>query len=78
MTAQRYVHAILQPHVLLLMQRLPGALFQQEDDRPHTATCHKTVSALLLPFQNLPDPEIDLQSNISAIIWNDELGTLRV
>ncbi|GFY21771.1 transposable element Tcb1 transposase [Trichonephila clavipes] len=27
MAAQRYVHDILQPHVLLLMQRLPGAIF---------------------------------------------------
>ncbi|GFX86322.1 transposable element Tcb1 transposase [Trichonephila clavipes] len=29
MTAQRYVHDILQPHVLPLMQRLHGAIFQQ-------------------------------------------------
>ncbi|GFW51937.1 DUF1758 domain-containing protein [Trichonephila clavipes] len=36
MTAQRYVHDILQPHVLPLMQRLPGAIFQQENARPHT------------------------------------------
>ncbi|GFU48372.1 transposable element Tcb1 transposase [Trichonephila clavipes] len=27
MTAQRYVHDILQPHVLPLMQRFPGAFF---------------------------------------------------
>ncbi|GFU65434.1 uncharacterized protein TNCV_633571 [Trichonephila clavipes] len=27
MTAQRYVHDILQPHLLPLMQRLPGAIF---------------------------------------------------
>ncbi|GFY06567.1 transposable element Tcb2 transposase [Trichonephila clavipes] len=37
MTAQRYVHYILQPHVLPLMQRLPGAIFQQDNARPHTA-----------------------------------------
>ncbi|GFY17698.1 transposable element Tcb2 transposase [Trichonephila clavipes] len=30
-TAQRYVHDILQPHVLPLMQRLPGAIFQQDN-----------------------------------------------
>ncbi|GFW03729.1 transposable element Tcb2 transposase [Trichonephila clavipes] len=30
MTAQRYVHDILQPHVLPLMQRPPGAIFQQD------------------------------------------------
>ncbi|GFU62495.1 transposable element Tcb2 transposase [Trichonephila clavipes] len=37
MTAQRYVHDILQPHVLPLMQRLPGAIFQLDNARPHTA-----------------------------------------
>ncbi|GFX45715.1 transposable element Tcb1 transposase [Trichonephila clavipes] len=37
MTAQRYVHDILKPHVLPLMQRLPGVIFQQDNARPHTA-----------------------------------------
>ncbi|GFX17947.1 transposable element Tcb2 transposase [Trichonephila clavipes] len=37
MTAKRYVHNILQPHVLPLMQRLQGAIFQQYNARPHTA-----------------------------------------
>ncbi|GFU12976.1 transposable element Tcb2 transposase [Trichonephila clavipes] len=37
LTAQRYVHDILQPHVLPLMQRLPRAIFQQINVRPHTA-----------------------------------------
>ncbi|GFX41660.1 transposable element Tcb1 transposase [Trichonephila clavipes] len=32
MTGQRYVHEILQPHVLPLMQRLPGAIFQKRQD----------------------------------------------
>ncbi|GFT39024.1 transposable element Tcb2 transposase [Trichonephila clavipes] len=36
MTAQWYVHDIMQPHVLLLMQRLPGTIFQQDNARPHT------------------------------------------
>ncbi|GFT19042.1 transposable element Tcb2 transposase [Trichonephila clavipes] len=58
MTAQWYVHDILQLHVLPLMQRLPGAIFQQDNARPHTQGCHKTVSALLLPFLGLPDPQI--------------------
>ncbi|GFU83263.1 transposable element Tcb1 transposase [Trichonephila clavipes] len=38
MTEQRYVHDILQPHVLSLMQRLSGAIFQQDNARPHTAS----------------------------------------
>ncbi|GFT94365.1 uncharacterized protein TNCV_2391501 [Trichonephila clavipes] len=36
MTAQRYVHDILQPHALPLMQRLPGAIFQQDNARTQT------------------------------------------
>ncbi|GFT97006.1 transposable element Tcb2 transposase [Trichonephila clavipes] len=35
--AQRYVHDILQPHVLPLMAGLPGAIIQQENARQHTA-----------------------------------------
>ncbi|KFM75597.1 Transposable element Tcb2 transposase, partial [Stegodyphus mimosarum] len=53
MTAQRYVHGILQPHVLQLMQRLPGAIFQQDNARPHTARvsqdCLRTVTTLPWP-----------------------------
>ncbi|GFX72032.1 transposable element Tcb2 transposase [Trichonephila clavipes] len=37
MTAQRYVHDILQPHVLPLMEELPGGIFQQDNARTHTA-----------------------------------------
>ncbi|GFT41183.1 transposable element Tcb2 transposase [Trichonephila clavipes] len=48
MTAQRYVHYMLQPHVLPLMQRLPGAIFQQDNARHHTARvsqeCRKSVT----------------------------------
>ncbi|GFT81153.1 transposable element Tcb2 transposase [Trichonephila clavipes] len=33
-TAQWYVHDILVPHALPLMQRLPGAIFQQVNARP--------------------------------------------
>ncbi|GFW87400.1 l-Fucosyltransferase [Trichonephila clavipes] len=38
MTAQWYVHDILQPYVLPLKQRLPEASFQQDNTRPHTAS----------------------------------------
>ncbi|GFU40046.1 transposable element Tcb1 transposase [Trichonephila clavipes] len=37
MTALQYIHDILQPHVLPLMQRLPGASFGQDNTRPHMA-----------------------------------------
>ncbi|GFV70470.1 transposable element Tcb2 transposase [Trichonephila clavipes] len=64
MAAQRYVHDILQPHVLPLMQRLPGAIFLQDNARLHTQGCYKIVSALLLPFLGLSDIQICLQSSI--------------
>ncbi|GFX81988.1 transposable element Tcb2 transposase [Trichonephila clavipes] len=58
MTAQRYVHDILQAHVLPLMQRLPGAIFQQDNTRPHTVRvsqdCLRTVTTLPWPDRS-PD-----------------------
>ncbi|GFV96805.1 transposable element Tcb2 transposase [Trichonephila clavipes] len=56
MIAQRYVHDTLQPHVLPLMQRLPGAIFQQDNARPHTARvsqdCLRTVTTLPWPARS--------------------------
>ncbi|GFX63255.1 transposable element Tcb2 transposase [Trichonephila clavipes] len=50
MTAQRYVHDILPPHVLPLMQRLPRAIYQQDNACPHSARvsqdCFRTVTTL--------------------------------
>ncbi|GFX67042.1 transposable element Tcb2 transposase [Trichonephila clavipes] len=50
MTAQWYVHDIPQPHVLPLMQQFSGAIFQQDNARPHTARvsqdCIRTVTTL--------------------------------
>ncbi|GFV40904.1 transposable element Tcb2 transposase [Trichonephila clavipes] len=58
MTAQWYVHDILQPHVLPLMQRLPGAIFQQDNSRPHKARVSqdslRTDTSLPFPSQS-PD-----------------------
>ncbi|GFS73995.1 transposable element Tcb2 transposase [Trichonephila clavipes] len=53
MTAQRYAYDILQPHVLPLMQQLPGTIFQQDNARPHTARvsqdCLRTITTLPWP-----------------------------
>ncbi|GFX22565.1 transposable element Tcb1 transposase [Trichonephila clavipes] len=50
MTAQWYVHDIMQTHVIPLMQRLPGTIFQQVNALPHTARvsqdCLRTVTTL--------------------------------
>ncbi|GFX79709.1 l-Fucosyltransferase [Trichonephila clavipes] len=51
-------HDILQPHVLPLMQRLLGAIFQQYNARPHKARvsqdCLNTVTILPWPTRS-PD-----------------------
>ncbi|GFW67266.1 transposable element Tcb2 transposase [Trichonephila clavipes] len=65
---------ILQPRVLSLIQRLPGSIFQQDNARPHMARMSQNSTALLLPFLGLPDSQICLQSSISGIIWDHELG----
>ncbi|GFT06011.1 transposable element Tcb1 transposase [Trichonephila clavipes] len=58
LTAQRYVHNILQPHVLPFLQRFPGAIFQQNNARPHTTRvsqdCLRTVATLPCPARS-PD-----------------------
>ncbi|GFT58503.1 transposable element Tcb1 transposase [Trichonephila clavipes] len=58
MTAQWYVHDILQPHVLPLMQRLPGAIFHQDNARtppPRVLQdCIRTVTTLPWPARS-PD-----------------------
>ncbi|GFS70981.1 transposable element Tcb2 transposase [Trichonephila clavipes] len=58
MTAQWYVHDILQPHVLPIMHRLTGAIFQPENAWPHTARvsqdCLHTVTTFPWPTRS-PD-----------------------
>ncbi|GFT63473.1 transposable element Tcb2 transposase [Trichonephila clavipes] len=58
MTAQRYVHDILQPYVLPLLLRLPGAIFQQNNSWSHTTrvsqVCLRTVTTLPCPVRS-PD-----------------------
>ncbi|GFS53002.1 transposable element Tcb2 transposase [Trichonephila clavipes] len=79
MTAQRYVHDILQPHMLPHMQRLSHELFFIKTMFGLIRQgCHKTVSALLLPFLGLSDLQICLHSSISGIIWDGEFGIPRV
>ncbi|GFY29634.1 transposable element Tcb1 transposase [Trichonephila clavipes] len=65
MTAQWYVHDILQPHVLPLMQRLPEAIFQQDNARRHTERvlqdCLRTVTTLPWTARS---PDLSLIENI--------------
>ncbi|GFY01221.1 transposable element Tcb1 transposase [Trichonephila clavipes] len=69
MTAERYVH-FLQPHVLPLMQRLPGAIFQQDNAQPHTA---RVSQDYLRTVTILPWPALSPDLSPIAHIW-DHLG----
>ncbi|GFU54305.1 transposable element Tcb1 transposase [Trichonephila clavipes] len=70
MTAQRYVHDILQPHGLPLMQRLPGAIFQQDNSWPHTA---RMSQDFLGPITTLSWPARSPDFSPIDYIW-DHLG----
>ncbi|GFX33950.1 transposable element Tcb1 transposase [Trichonephila clavipes] len=51
LTGQRYVDDILRPHVGPFLNGLPGAIFQQDNDRPHTES---VAQDFLRHFQTLP------------------------
>ncbi|GFW88585.1 transposable element Tcb1 transposase [Trichonephila clavipes] len=51
LTGQRYVDDILRPHVGPFLNGLPGAIFQQDNARPHTA---RVAQDFLRYFQTLP------------------------
>ncbi|GFY32613.1 transposable element Tcb1 transposase [Trichonephila clavipes] len=51
LTDQRYVDDILRPHVGPFLNGLPGAIFQQDNTRPHTA---RVAQDFLRHFQTLP------------------------
>ncbi|GFW28836.1 transposable element Tcb2 transposase [Trichonephila clavipes] len=53
LTDQRYVDDILRPHVGPFLNGLPGAIFQQDNARPHTA---RVAQDFLRHFQILPWP----------------------
>ncbi|GFV71158.1 DDE_3 domain-containing protein [Trichonephila clavipes] len=53
LTGQRDVYDILRPHVEPFLNGLPGAIFQQDNARPHTA---RAAQDFLCPFQTLPWP----------------------
>ncbi|GFY19224.1 transposable element Tcb2 transposase [Trichonephila clavipes] len=64
LTGQRYVDDILGPHVGPFLNGLPGAIFQQDNDRPHTARVAQDFLQLSVQdlWANLP------QDNIRCLI----------
>ncbi|GFS98853.1 transposable element Tcb2 transposase [Trichonephila clavipes] len=74
MTAQRYVHEILQPHVLPLMQWLSEALFQHDNPRPYTARVSqdylRTVATLPRPARS---PDLSPIEHIWGYLGRDKV-----
>ncbi|GFV32257.1 transposable element Tcb1 transposase [Trichonephila clavipes] len=70
MTVQWYVPDILQPYVLPLMQRLPGAIFQQDNAQPHT---ERVSQDCLHTVITLPWPTLSLDMSSIEHIW-EHLG----
>ncbi|GFV63017.1 DDE_3 domain-containing protein [Trichonephila clavipes] len=64
---QRYVDDILRPHVGPFLNGLSGAIFQQDNARPHTA---RVAQGFLRPFQTLPWPT--RSPNLSPVehVWD--------
>ncbi|GFW37665.1 uncharacterized protein TNCV_415511 [Trichonephila clavipes] len=72
MTAQRYVHPATT--CVATHATAPRSHFSTRQCSASHGKGHKTVPALLQPFLGLPDPQVCLQSSISGIIWDGELG----
>ncbi|GFV88405.1 transposable element Tcb1 transposase [Trichonephila clavipes] len=83
MTAQRYVHDILQPHVLLLLQRFLGAFFQQGNARLYMARvsqdCLRIVATLPWPARSPELSQIEhIWDHLFEENWEEEVKRLGV
>ncbi|GFX92262.1 DDE_3 domain-containing protein [Trichonephila clavipes] len=67
LTGQRYVDDILRPHVGPFLNSLPGAIFQQDSARPHTATVAQDV---LRHFQTLSWPTCSPDTSPVEHVWD--------
>ncbi|GFV77263.1 DDE_3 domain-containing protein [Trichonephila clavipes] len=72
LTGQRYVDDILRPHVGHFLNVLAGAIFQQDNARPHTA---RVAQNFLRHFQTLPWPARFPDLSPVEHVW-DELKRL--
>ncbi|GFW99289.1 DDE_3 domain-containing protein [Trichonephila clavipes] len=67
LTRQCYVDDILRPHVRPFLNGLPGAIFQQDNARPHTA---RVAEDFLRHFQTLPWPTRSPNFSPVEHVWN--------
>ncbi|GFW76995.1 transposable element Tc1 transposase [Trichonephila clavipes] len=63
----RYVDDILRPHVGPFLNGLPGAIFQQDNARPHTV---RVAKYFLRHFQTLPWPARSLDLSPVEHVWD--------
>ncbi|GFU71017.1 DDE_3 domain-containing protein [Trichonephila clavipes] len=66
-TGQRYVDDILRPPVGPFLNGFPGAIFQQDNARPHTA---RVAQDFLRHFQTLPWPNRSPDLSPVGHVWN--------
>ncbi|GFS47902.1 transposable element Tcb2 transposase [Trichonephila clavipes] len=67
LTGQRYVDDILRPYVVPFLNVLQGAIFQQDNARPHTA---RVPQDFLRHFQTLPWPARSLDLSPVEHVWD--------
>ncbi|GFW30594.1 transposable element Tc1 transposase [Trichonephila clavipes] len=67
LTGQRYVDDILRPHVGRFLSGLPGAIFQEDNARPHTA---RVAKDFLRPFQTLAWPTCSPDLSPVKHVWD--------
>ncbi|GFT20574.1 transposable element Tcb2 transposase [Trichonephila clavipes] len=58
LTVQRYIDDILRPYVRPFLNGLPGAIFQQDNARPHTARVAQASYVIFRLFHGRPTPPI--------------------
>ncbi|GFT81723.1 transposable element Tc1 transposase [Trichonephila clavipes] len=67
LTGQRYVDDILRPYVGPFLNGLPGAIFQQDNARPHTA---KVAQNFTRHFQTFPFPSRSPDLSPVVHVWD--------
>ncbi|GFW94350.1 DDE_3 domain-containing protein [Trichonephila clavipes] len=75
LTGQRYVDDILRPHVGPFLNGLPGAIFQQDNARPHTA---RVAQDFLRHFKTFPwpsrSPDLFPVEHVCTTVSSREVG----